>query len=165
MKIYLAGKIPKGKEIESFDNWQAQYRKVLGEIFPAEYVDHSQIKADESDYMGIFGLDCNFIRNADMIIVNAERKLGVGTAQEMVIAKYFGKPVITILPKDTHHRKKDIVFHGKMIEDWIHPFVYSFSDIILESVVEMYDNKEKIENMVVKDLSVIDESIKYFESL
>ena len=48
MRIYLAGKIPKGKEeAESFENWQIRYRALLNQIFPAEYVDHSQIKAEE----------------------------------------------------------------------------------------------------------------------
>jgi nucleoside 2-deoxyribosyltransferase len=165
MKIYLAGKIPKGKEVDSFDNWQTKYREILNQIFPAEYVDHSQIKADESDYKGIFGLDCNFVKNCDLVIVNAEKKLGVGTAQEMVIAKYFKKPVITILPKETHHRKKNINFHGKIISDWIHPFIYSFSDLIFEDIQEFKDKKETIENLKVKDLSIIDESIDYFNSL
>ena len=88
-------------------------------------------------------MDCNFIKNCDLVIVNAEEKLGVGTSQEMVIAKYFKKPVITIIPKGSHHRKKDVDFHGKIISDWIHPFIHSFSDLIFEDIQEFKDKKEK----------------------
>lgn len=99
-----------------------------------------------------------------MVIVNAEEKLGVGTAQELVIAKYFKKPVISVLPKDTHHRRSKVVFHGRLVEDWIHPFIFAFSDFIVESVDKIETIKDKICSSKIKDISVIDEAIRYINT-
>ena len=100
-----------------------------------------------------------------MIVVNAEEKIGAGTAMEMVTAKYFKKPVITVIPKDTHHRRSNVVFHGKLVDDWIHPFIWHFSDIVVESVDEIEDIKKKLESTEIKGISIIDEAIEYASSL
>lgn len=86
---------------------------------------------------------------------------------EMVAAKYFKKPVITVLPKDTHHRRSNLVFHGKLVEDWIHPFIWSFSDFIVESIeeVEEIKDKDKLSKAEIKDISVIDQAIDYAASI
>ena len=102
--------------------------------------------------------DCQHIKNSDLVIVNAESQLGVGTSQEMLIAKYFKKPVVTILPKDTYHRKSNIAINNKLIADWIHPFIFSTSDFILENINEINNIKEKIFTSEIKDISILDVS-------
>ncbi|MBT4857587.1 hypothetical protein HON49_00320 [archaeon] len=164
MKIYLAGKVPKGdKDEKSFVNWREVYSDILKNIFDAEFIDPYGDHVDEADYFSVFGKDCKHIKESDIIIINAEKKLGVGTAHEMLIAKYFSKPVITVLPKETPHRRKNIVFFGKLIEDWIHPFIHSVSDFIVEDVNEILSIKEKVLTVKPKDITVIDEAIKYVE--
>src|SRR3989344_3817220 len=123
MKIYLAGSVPKGGEEEkTFINWRAKYKEVLGKFFDAEFVFPNSGDMDEGDYLLIVGKDSRSIKYCDLVVINAEERLGVGTAHEMVIAKYFGKPVITVLPKNTYHRRPDVVFQGKyQVEDWMHP--------------------------------------------
>ena len=165
MKIYLAGTVPKGdKEAETFDNWRQLFKAELSKYFvDAEFFDHSKIKADESDYKGIVGLDCSLIKKSDLVVVNAALHLGVGTSQEMVIAKYFRKPVITVLPKNTPHRRNNLVFHGKLIEDWIHPFIHTFSDVIIETIAEI--KKYRKLDFPIKDMSIIDRCIEHYNSL
>lgn len=162
MKIFLAGKIPKGKENKDNKDFAESiipHIKLKG----AEFIKGEKRDLDESDFFLVFGWDCRHIKNSDIVIVDAREKLGAGTAQEMLIAKYFGKPVITILPKDTHHRKTNFEFVGKVIVDWIHPFIYSTSDIIVESEKELESAIAKVTNgkMKIKDISIIDNSIKY----
>lgn len=162
MKIYLAGSVPKGdKEAMDFKNWRLEYQEILKNIFDAEFIDPYERELDESDFFGVVGKDCGQIRESDLIIVNAENKLGVGTSQELVIAKYFKKPVVTILPKDSAHRKSNVLFNNINIEDWIHPFIFTFSDLIYESIEKI--NKNEIENIKPKDISIIDRAISHFE--
>ena len=111
---------------------------------------------DESDFKAVFEADCQHIRTCDMVIVNAENQLGVGTSQEMLIAKYFKKPVITILPKDTYHRRSNIQINSKFISDWIHPFIFSTSDFILEDIQEINTIKNKVLNTKIKDISILE---------
>jgi hypothetical protein len=81
----------------------------------------------------------------------------------MIIAKYFSKPVITILPKDSHHRKSDIRFDEILIDDRIHPFLYAVSDLIVEDVqasiswIQTYQSHPK--DKKIKDIAIIDEAI------
>ena len=166
MKIYLAGSVPKGDEEKvDFKNWRNYYKKDLSKRIEAIFVDPSDRDPNfnESDFLAVFGYDCRNIKDSDLIIVNCENKIGVGTSQEMVIAKYFKKPVITVLPKNSEHRKTNLVFRGKTIKDWIHPFIFAFSDVIVENVSEA--NNKLIEGIAPKDITAIDDSIKYFNNL
>lgn len=165
MKIYLAGSVPKGdEEAKTFDDWRSRYKRSLQKVFDADFIEPYHRDLDESDLLAVVGQDCRHIKQSSMVIVNAEEKLGVGTAQELVIAKYFKKPVISVLPRDTHHRRSRIVFHGKMVEDWIHPFIFAFSDYIVEGVDEIEGIRDKIGDSKIKDISVIDAAIRYSES-
>lgn len=165
MKIYLAGSVPKGdEEAKKFDDWRSRYKQSLQNIFDADFIEPYHRDLDEGDLMAVVGQDCRHIKESALVIVNAEEKLGVGTAQELVIAKYFRKPVVSVLPEETHHRRSNIVFHGKSIADWIHPFIYAFSDFIVESVQGVGKIKDEIFSSKIKDISVIDEAIRYIDS-
>jgi len=123
VKIYLAGSVPKGnEEAKTFSDWRKKYQKVLEDIFHAQFIDpsRSDIMSYEGDSLMIVGIDCGDIKNSNLIIVNAEDKLGAGTAQELVVAKYFKLPVITVLPKNTYHRRSNIMFHNPLISGtWV----------------------------------------------
>jgi hypothetical protein len=166
MRIYLAGSVPKGdEEAKGFDNWRDRYKKVLQKFFDADFIEPYHRELDESDFLAVVGQDCRHIKDCALVVVNAEEKLGVGTAQELVIAKYFSKPVISVLPKNTHHRRSNVVFHGKTVEDWIHPFIFAFSDFIVENVNEVEKVKEKVFSSAAKDISVIDEAIRHIDTV
>lgn len=161
MKIFLAGKIPKGKDANATDFVESIVPHIR--LKNIEFIKGEKRDLDESDFFLVFGWDCKHIKNSDIVIVDAREKIGAGTAQEMLIAKYFGKPIITILPKDTHHRKSNLEFNGKVITDWIHPFIYSTSDIIVESEKEIESAIKKVVNgnVKIKDISIIEDSIDY----
>ncbi|MFH1749699.1 MAG: hypothetical protein ABH837_02285 [bacterium] len=165
MKIYLAGSVPKGdEEAKGFDDWRNRYKQSLQKFFDADFIEPYHKELDEGDFLAVVGQDCRHIKESSLVIVNAEEKLGVGTAQELVIAKYFKKPVVSVLPKDTHHRRSNVPFHGKVVEDWIHPFIFTFSDFIVESINEIEKIKAKIFSSKIKDISVIDEAVRYIDS-
>ncbi|MEK7122854.1 MAG: hypothetical protein AAB855_03280, partial [Patescibacteria group bacterium] len=119
---------------------------------------------DESDFLLVVGKDCADIAESSFIIVNAEEKLGAGTAQELVIAKYLKKPVVTVLPKDTPHRRTNIMFSGQLIDDWIHPFIFIFSDFVIEDIGEIATLKDQLFNLkTTKDISIIDDAVRHFK--
>jgi len=136
-KIYLAGKIPKGSEIETSVDWRQAYITELATVSEFTFLSPENPALDESDPLMVFGHDCSLVLQCDILVVDATTKLGVGTAQEMVIAKYFQKHVYTMLPKDTHHRRSNLRMHDNVVTDWIHPFIFAFSDHIFASLDEM----------------------------
>ncbi|MBI2232596.1 MAG: hypothetical protein HYU56_01640 [Candidatus Aenigmarchaeota archaeon] len=166
LKICLLGSIPKGDEIRKFwKDWKINYKNSLSKIDGIEFVDGDAWKEEEKSFL-VFGHDSYLIKSSDIIIVNAEAKLGAGTSQEMIIAKYFSKPVITVLPKDTHHRKSNVVFNSTNVPDWIHPFISAMSDIVVESVDEacqwVQEYKENPKSKTIKNISVIDQAINSY---
>jgi hypothetical protein len=136
MNIYLAGKVPKGDEIGNSIDWRIDLSKKFSELESVKFLSPEDPQLNESFPILVFGHDCNLIKEADLLIVNAPSKLGVGTSQEMIVAKYYKKPVVTILPKDTHHRRSNLKMHSFIVKDWIHPFIYATSDIVVENIDE-----------------------------
>lgn len=166
LKIYLIGSIPKGDDVKNtWKDWKIKYKEELLKLGDVKFANAEDWK-DETRPLLTVGHDSNLVKTSNIIIANAETKLGAGTSQEMVIAKYFSKPVITVLPKDTHHRRSNIVFNGTLIEDWIHPFIFTMSDLVVEKISDAIEwIKEYIENSDskrIKDISVIDEAILEF---
>jgi hypothetical protein len=167
-RICLIGSIPKGDdERKKWIDWKQEYKEKLSVIKNVEFVDRDAWK-DESKPLLTFGHDANLIKNSDLIIADARQKLGAGTSQELLIAKYFSKPVITVLPKDTYHRKSNIVFNDKLIEDWIHPFILATSDLIIEKIEDSIEwIREYMKNQKskkIKNIKIIDEAIEAYLS-
>lgn len=163
----LLGSIPKGDDVRGkWIDWKTDYKKILSQFDNVEFVDGDAWK-DETKPFLLFGHDLNLVKSSDIVIVNAEKKIGrgigVGTAQEIMVAKYFSRPVITILPKNTHHRRSNIVFDGTLISDWISPFLLSTSDLVVETVGDslpwIKEYMEYPENKKIKNISIIDDAI------
>jgi hypothetical protein len=169
-KIFLAGSVPKGdSERKQWTDWKTDYKKILSQFDNLEFLDGDTWKDDTKPFL-LFGHAVNLIKTADIVIVNAEKKIGngigVGTAQEIIVAKYFSRPVITVLPKNTHHRRSNIEFNGTMISDWISPFLLSTSDLVVETIDgSLRWIKEYIENpksKKIKDINIIDDAIEAY---
>ena len=165
-QISLLGSLPKGDKIrKTWKDWKKEYKEKLARIEDVEFIDGDEWK-DETRPLELVGHDLSMIKNADLVIVNAENKLGAGTAQEIVVAKYFKKPVISVLPKNFHHRRSGVVFNGVKIDDWIHPFILTFSDTVVEDIeacVRWIEKFRKSPNETkVKDITIIDQAIEAY---
>jgi hypothetical protein len=166
-KIYLAGKVAKGAEIGSTRDWRQEYIDQLSQIGSFEFLSPENPLLDESQPLLVFGHDCYLVRECDILIVDASAKLGVGSAQEMVIAKYFGKYVYTVLPMDSHHRRSNLRMYDFVVSDWIHPFVFAFSDCIFNSINDLAQFfSEKGQSLLHEPLirlERIEESVNQYE--
>lgn len=168
LKVALLGSLPKGDEArKDWVDWKAEYVEKISAAIPEARFLHGDLISDNAGPEAVVGHDLWLIKNADIIVVHAASKIGAGTAQEMVLAKYFHKPVISIVPKDTHHRRSNVVFHGVTIEDWIHPFIYVASDCIAESIAEgigwTQHFLEHQDAVVIKTITAFDEAVALFE--
>ena len=170
MKIALLGSVPKGDEVrEGWVDWKEAYMRVLRAQLPGvvEFV-HGDAVSDSLGAELVVGHDLSMIQRADLCVVDARQKIGAGTAQEMTIAKYFNKPVVSIIPKDSHHRKTDVTFHGVVVQDWTHPFLELSSDYVAESIEDaaawIRTYSETSGGFAVKDISVYEAAIKAWEA-
>ncbi len=167
LRIYLAGKVAKGDDIARAPDWRRSYGEALADLAGIELLSPENPDLDERRPDIVFGHDCWMVKSADLIVVDAPTKLGIGTAQEMVFAKYFGRPVVTVLPRGTHHRRQNLNMHGIIVEDWIHPFIVGMSDVVVESLDDLRQllvSERRVELLAnPKTLSVVDEAIDLYE--
>ncbi len=168
--IYLAGKVPKSdEELKNYSDWRKEFEIAVKKDTGCGIIclDPSHVHFDIADIYGVFGRDVYMVKQSDFIVIDARERIGPGTAQEMLIAKYFKKPVVTILPKNSHYWK-DTKIRDKEAKAWMNPFIAATSDIIAESVE---DAAKKIagciknnENACAKSITLLDDAIKYYTS-
>ncbi|MDE5539428.1 MAG: hypothetical protein K2J20_02955 [Bacilli bacterium] len=168
MKIYLSGKVPK-QDNEFCEDWREYYQKVLLSkkylSNKLEFIEPMDSNLDESNFELVYGHDCSLIKNCDLVIVNAEDKTGIGTSQEILIAKYYKKYVVIVIPENTDYCRKNITLMGRFIETWIHPFAYVSSDLIINDIkdIDLEFINEEIKSGRVKDISLIDKACDLYE--
>ncbi len=166
LKIALLGSIPKGDEArKNWIDWKTEYTEKITRAIPQAQFLHGDLISDNVGPELVVGHDLWLIKNADIVIVHAISKIGAGTAQEIVLAKSFNKPVISIVPKDTHHRKSYVVFHNVTIEDWIHPFIAVSSDYVAQDIEEgiTWIQDYLLHPKEIKTMAVFDKAISSFE--
>jgi len=164
----LLGSIPKGDEArKNFIDWKKEYVEKLTKAIPNVKFLYGDLISDKVGPELVVGHDLWLIKHADIIITHAVPRVGAGTAQEMFMAKVLKKPVISVIPKNTHHRRSNIVFDGTLIKDWIHPFLYISSDLVVETIDEaipwIKSYTKKPGKIKIKDSSVFNKTIKNFE--
>lgn len=164
--LYLAGKLPKGVDRLTAPDWRATYIDAITRAGDFQFLSPDDPTLDESRPQVIFGHDCYLVRECDILVINAEGKLGAGTSQEMVIAKYFNKLVFTVLPRDSHHRRGNFLINDRVVADWIHPFISSMSDRIFDDLDDLCRYLATIhgslEKIPFKGLSAIDDAIETY---
>ncbi len=164
--VYLAGKVPKGAEIGMAHDWRKEYVEELQQVADLAFLSPEDPTLDEGQPILVFGHDCHLVKSCDILLVNGSSKLGVGTAQEMIIAKYFAKLVLVILPRDSHHRRSNLQMHEFLVEDWIHPFIWATADHISENIADLTDflmlHRSELTTMPRKGLDVIDSAISQY---
>jgi hypothetical protein len=169
MKVVLLGSLPKGDDVrKNWIDWKTNYIEVIqAQVIDVEFL-HGDSISDNAGAEMVVGHDLAQIKRADICIVDAQAKIGAGTAQEIVMAKQFKKPVIIVIPKNTHYRKSNLVFHGVKMKEWTHPFLKVSADYIAESIEDVATWIKNYEitpqKYSIKDISVFEKAIELFES-
>jgi len=112
---YLAGKVPKGaKEHATYQDWREDFEKKCKKLSDCEIKFLNPNQGDWSMPMGMyFGRDIEMIKQSNAIVMDGTVRMGAGTAQEILIAKYYNKPVILVCPKNSHYDRIIEVQNGK----------------------------------------------------
>jgi hypothetical protein len=164
MKIYLSGGIKKTADDRKIV-WNKEDMETIRSVLGGDVkLLDPQRNPERADSFAALGCDLNDIREADVIIVDARQKRGVGIGAEMMIAKTMGKPVVAVAPRNSHYRKDVLDYHGRIIENWEHPFVFGLSDKVATTIEEAAQWVKGFleEPGKVKDSSVVEKAIEYF---
>lgn len=171
VKVYVAGKVSKESVFGTHD-WRDGFCEELSRVAgvgirnldPTK--ESKEFPLPETDAAFIFGRDCLMIQMADVVIVNLTDDISVGGSQEMLIAKYYKKPLVGIAPFGGKFYKAEKEIGGKMHQNWKHPFVVVPCDAVVEDVQGAADwIRSWIEHPgSTKTMSVLDESVEYYKA-
>jgi hypothetical protein len=149
--IYLAGGIKKGHEVNKGYFWSETEITTLQENlkpYKVSFLNPAQRQDNLSDQFSVFGRDMLQVFSASVVFVDAREKRGIGVGAEMMWAKYHKIPVVTYAPKDTYYHLSTTTILDVEVHNWVHPFVESLSDCIVETIA---DGAEWIKKMLFEN--------------
>lgn len=150
LKIYLSGSTRKGESDNRGDDffWSELDESKIKNHFKnlkVELFNPNNFNIDRSDPLLTYNTDLLYIKQSDLILVDGRFRKGIGVGAEMLYARSLNKIVITICPPNSHYRKEDVKnLSGQDIDNWVHPFLFSMSNIIVDTLNEAIIEIEKL---------------------
>jgi len=165
MKIYVAGKISKDSVFGTHDwrdNFCAELEKLSG--VSLQNLDPTKGNVDQNDAAAVFGADSYLISQCDVLVVYLSDDISIGGSQEILIAKYFEKPVIGLARHGGKFNGSDKEYFGKIVKNYKDPFVFTTCDIVCTTIEEVATVLVKVHTITPKSLAIIPESIAYYRT-
>jgi hypothetical protein len=163
MKVYIAGKISKDSIFNTHD-WRDSFCEELEKLSGVELenLDPTKIGTDQNNPQLVFGGDSYLISQCDVLIVYLSDDISIGGSQEILIGKYFKKPVIGLARFGGKFNGSDKEYFGKIVKNYKDPFVFTTCDVVCKTVEEVAESLKTINNILPKTLEIIPESVKYY---
>lgn len=168
LAIYLAGSIQKGHEKVDETYWTSEdmdfLRNSLDDI-EISFLNPATRSDDLSDQFSVFGRDMLQVFSSDVVFVDARDRRGLGVGAEMMWAKVNKIPVVILAPKDSHYNKLQTTLLGVPVTNWIHPFVESLSDKIVENLAEGVSWIQQMVNnsTEIKGIDYVEAAMRYYK--
>jgi hypothetical protein len=166
--IYLAGSIKKGHERDDCywtNEDMALIRKNL-HAYDVTFLNPAFRSDDLGDHCSVFGRDMLQVFTSNFVFVDARNRRGLGVGAEMMWAKVNRIPVVTWAPKDSHYHKENTTVLDIPVPYFLHPFVGSLSDIIVENITEgttWIDFVMQNPDVKIKDIQHVSFSIEHYQ--
>ena len=143
MKVYIAGKVSKDSHFGTH-HWRDEFCSELSKLSGMQLENLDPLDgARAATPQQIFSNCVKQINESELLIVYLSDDISVGGSQEILIAKYLGKPVIGFAPHGGKFNGATREMLGKVIKDFKDPFVFSTCDSVCgatEDVAEVIKN-------------------------
>ncbi len=146
LKLYIASKVSKTPDglAGPAEQWRARLCAELAQrssltlvnLDPASVADLLPGDSHEANPLLAFGRDCYSISQADAVIAYLSDDISIGAAQEMLIAKYFSKPLLGFVPAGSRFIAAESKRMGKTFRNFVHPFVAVPCDALARTPAE-----------------------------
>lgn len=166
MKIYIAGKISKDSVFGAHD-WRDDFCRELERLAGFEIINLDPTKGgkdlDQNNAKLIVGMNNSLIKKADVVIAYLSDDISVGGAQEMLIAKYYKRPLIGFAPRGGKFNCDEKELYGKVFKNYVDPYVRVSCDSVAATLEELADQLKKLPSEPAKDITALDDATKYYE--
>jgi hypothetical protein len=156
LKVYVAGKVSKDSVFRTH-YWRDEFRSKLQKLSGMKLVnlDPTKTEADHNNPAQVFGKDAALIKEADVLIAYLTDDISVGCSQEILIAKYFSKPVIALAPHGGKFNGASREYFGKLIHNYKDPFVFTTCDVVCSDIVEVAKAIKTLDKITPKKIDII----------
>lgn len=163
LKIYVAGKVSKDSHFGRHD-WRDEFLVEVAKISGRELINIDPTKSGiaQDDPSVIFGGDSYMIAQADAVIVYLSDDISIGGSQEILIAKYFQKPVIGLAPHGGKFNGSTKEYFGSIVHDYKDPFVFSTCDVVCSDIQEVGEALKRVEKITPKSIDIIGDLTEEF---
>jgi hypothetical protein len=160
INVYVAGKVSKESSFGTH-YWRDAFVDELARQSGRELhnLDPTKNEVDEGDALQVFGCDAYMISRSDVLIVYLSDDISVGGSQEILIAKYFGLPVIALAPHGGKFNGREKIMFGKVIKDYKDPFVFTTCDVVCDDIAAVSKTLQTLEDIKPKTLDIIPQGI------
>jgi len=164
LRIYVAGKVSKDSQFGRHD-WRdafvAELEKLSGlKLFS---LDPTKSEVDQSKPALVFGADAYMISRSDVVVVYLSDDISVGGSQEILVAKYFGKPVIGLAPHGGKFNGSSKEYPDGIVENYRDPFVFSTCDVVCESVKGVATALNALDKLRIKSIDIIGDLAAWYK--
>jgi hypothetical protein len=156
LRIYVAGKVSKDSHFGHHywrDEFIAELEKLSGQKL--ENLDPTKSKLPVSIPEMVFGGSAYMISVCDVVIVYLSDDISVGGSQEILIAKFFKKPVIALAPRGGKFNGSTKEFFGETVKDYKDPFVFTTCDVVCENIEQVARALSDLSKIKPKDADII----------
>lgn len=164
LKVYVAGRVSNNSIFGTHD-WRDTFLDELSQLSGLKLINLDPVKKKDihKNPEAVFGGDVYLISQSDVIVVYLSDDVGLGASQEILIGKYYNKPVIGLAPKGGKFNGRTKKIGKLLIKNYHHPFVFSTCDIVcgdVEAVAKALKNLSKIKP---QNLDLIKQAADRFE--
>lgn len=163
LKIYVAGKVSK-ESVFGTHHWRDEFCEKLSELSGLKLTSLDPVKsgANQADPEEVFGCDCYMISKADAVVVYLSDDISIGGSQEILVAKYFKKPVIGLAPYGGKFNGSSKKYAYGVVHNYKDPFVFSTCDVVCKDAEEVADNLTRLSEITPKDIALIDHAVQSY---
>lgn len=164
LKTYVAGRVSNNSVFGTHD-WRDNFLNELSELSDLKFINLDPVKKKDiyENPETVFGGDVYLISQSEVVVVFLTDDVGLGASQEILIAKYYDKPVIGLAPKGGKFNGRTKKIGNIEIKDYKHPFVFSTCDVVcgdVQEVAKALKNLNKIEPM---GIDLLDKAAQKYE--
>ena len=141
-------------------DWRDDFLRQISHLNGIKFISFDPVNATK-DYNYpelVFGSDVHMISQVDVVIVYLTDDISVGGSQEILIAKYYAKPVIALAQPGGKFNAKSREVGGKVIKNYKHPFVYSTCDLVCDDIEGVANALKNLDKINPKTIKIIDEA-------
>jgi hypothetical protein len=156
IKIYVAGKVANDSVFGTHD-WRDQFLDVLSGLSGLEFINYDPTRKKDiyKDLELVFGGDIFMISQVDVVVVYLTDDVSIGASQEILIAKYFNKPVIGLAPIGGKFNGGTKHIGKRILKNYKHPFVFGSCDVVCGNIEEVAESLKNLDKIKPKNIDLI----------